>query len=236
MEEGLRDRMLAYYDERAPEYEEAYTRGTGTASIDDPTVFTTEIAELERVVRGFGRGHLLDLGCGTGYWLPFYVGNCSRITLFDQSERMLAECRLKFSRLGAGDRCSFVRGDVFEHQFPDCAHDSALVGFLFSHLSDEQEERVMRVLRRTLRDNARVLILESAWTDLRARFNQKAERQARRLNDGTEFFIYKRYISRADIAAWGTKYGLTASIEYFGDALCAISVRFPRGSAAPDLP
>ena len=31
--------MLAYYDERAPEYEEAYTIGTGTASIPDPEVF-----------------------------------------------------------------------------------------------------------------------------------------------------------------------------------------------------
>jgi hypothetical protein len=31
--------MLRYYDERALEYDEAYTRGTGTASIPDPAVF-----------------------------------------------------------------------------------------------------------------------------------------------------------------------------------------------------
>jgi len=165
MDKGLRNRMLAYYDERASEYEEAYTHGTGTASIDVPAVFTAEIAELERVVRGFGRGHLLDLACGTGYWLPHYVGNCSRVTLFDQSEKMLAECRRKISRLGAADQCSLVRGDVFE-------------------------------------------------------------RQARRLNDGTEFDIYKRYISRTDIADWGAKHRLTSSIEYFGDALCAVSFSF----------
>jgi ubiquinone/menaquinone biosynthesis C-methylase UbiE len=226
MDERLRDHMLAYYDERAPEYEEAYTRGTGTASIDDPTVFTAEIAELERIVRGFGRGHLLDLACGTGYWLPHYLGNCSGVTLFDQSEGMLAECRLKIRRLGAADRCSIVRADVFEHQFPGSAHDSALVGFLLSHLADEQEQAVMKILRQTLCDNARVLILESAWTDLRAKFNQKAGRQARRLNDGTEYDIYKRYISRADISAWGSKHGVTPNIEYFGEALCAVSLSF----------
>jgi len=95
MDDGLRDRMLAYYNERASEYEEAYTRGTGTASITDPAVFTTEIAVLEDIVRGFGRGHLLDVACGTGYWLPHYIANCSRITLFDQSEQMLAECESK---------------------------------------------------------------------------------------------------------------------------------------------
>jgi SAM-dependent methyltransferase len=225
MNENLRDRMLAYYDERAREYEEAYTRGTGTASIDDPTVFTGEIAELERIVRGFGCGHLLDLACGTGYWMPHYLANCSRVTLFDQSENMLAECRLKIRRLGAADRCSTVRGDAFAHQFQRAAYDSALVGFLFSHLTEEQEQVVMQVLRQTLRASAPVLILESAWTGLRARFNEKAGRQGRRLNDGAEFDIYKRYISRADIAAWGAKYELASNIEYFGAALCAVSVR-----------
>ena len=84
----------------------------------------------------------------------------------------------------------------------------------------------MHVLRQTLRPDARILILESAWTDLRAKFNEKAERQLRRLNDGTEFPIYKRYISREDIAAWEAKYGLRASIEHFGEALCAVSVSF----------
>jgi SAM-dependent methyltransferase len=170
MDDGLRDRMLAYYNERASEYEEAYTRGTGTASITGPAVFTTEIAVLEDIVRGFGRGHLLDVACGTGYWLPNYIGNCSRVTLFDQSERMLAECESKVARL----------------------------------------------------------ILESAWTDLRAKFNEKVGRQLRRLNDGTEFHIYKRCISREDIAAWDRKYGLTSNIEHFGDALCAVSVSFAK--------
>jgi len=226
MDDDLRDRMLAYYNERAPDYEEAYTRGTGTASITDPTVFTNEIEVLEGIVRGFGRGHLLDVACGTGYWLPHYVGNCSRVTLFDQSERMLAECALKRDRSNAADRCSLVRGDVFDYRFPPAAHDSALVGFLLSHLSDEQEHLLMHVLRQTLRPDARILILESAWTDLRAKFNEKAERQLRRLNDGTEFPIYKRYIGRDDIAAWDRKYGLMTRIEHFGEALCAVSACF----------
>ena len=38
--------MLAYYDQRAPEYEEAYTLGTGTASIQDPEVFKAEARVL----------------------------------------------------------------------------------------------------------------------------------------------------------------------------------------------
>ena len=62
--------MLAYYDERAPEYEEAYTRGTGTASIPDPEVFKAEARAMEDIVARVVHGRVMDLACGTAYWLP----------------------------------------------------------------------------------------------------------------------------------------------------------------------
>jgi hypothetical protein len=52
--------MLAYYDERAPEYEEAYTRGTGTASIPESEVFKAEARELARVVGRIVHGRVMD--------------------------------------------------------------------------------------------------------------------------------------------------------------------------------
>jgi ubiquinone/menaquinone biosynthesis C-methylase UbiE len=223
---GLRQNMLAYYNERAPEYEEAYTLGTGTASITDPKVFTTEIATLAGIVSGFGNGHLLDLACGTGYWLPHYIPNCSRVTLFDQSENMLAECERRASALGVAHRCALIRGDVFHYDFTSDAYDCTLIGFLLSHLSEADEAVVFEVVRRCLRPSGRLLILDSAWTELRARFNQKEERQERRLKDGTRFEIYKRYLDRQDIARWEEKYRLNVRIEHFGAAFCAVLGRF----------
>ena len=104
--------MLAYYNERASEYEEAYTLGTGTASIPDPSVFTTEVQSLASHVKRLARGRPIDVACGTGYWLPHYAPSCSSITLFDQSEAMLAECRKKIDALAIGDRCTLLRGDL----------------------------------------------------------------------------------------------------------------------------
>ncbi len=52
----------------------------------------------------------------------------------------------------------------------------------------------------------RFLILESAWSSERARFNTKIERQERQLNDGTRFDIYKRYFGQQDISQWETTY------------------------------
>jgi demethylmenaquinone methyltransferase/2-methoxy-6-polyprenyl-1,4-benzoquinol methylase len=218
--------MLRYYDERAPEYEEAYVLGTGTASIPDPNVFQVEATLLAGVIERLAHGRLIDLACGTAYWLPHYAERCSGMTLFDQSERMLDECRKKIARLGIVDRCSIIRGDFFESDFDRDSYDCALVGFFLSHLTDAQEPRLFDALRGMLNASGRFLILDSVWSPERARFNAKDEHQQRRLNDGTSFQVYKRYLDRTDIRGWLNKYDLEISIEHFGTAFFAVSGRF----------
>jgi ubiquinone/menaquinone biosynthesis C-methylase UbiE len=226
MDATLRQRMLAYYNERAPEYEDAYTLGTGTASIPDPGVFVTEAKLLTEIVREFAEGRMIDLACGTGYWLPSYAERCSHITLFDQSEKMLAECRRKLDRLDLGDRSVAIQGDFFDYEFGSIRYDCALVGFFLSHLTESQEPRLFDALRAMLGSSGRFLLLDSAWSDERARFNNKTERQQRHLNDGTSFEIYKRYCDQADVLGWATKYGATLRMEHFGTAFFAVSGRF----------
>ena len=224
--------MLTYYDERAPEYEEAYTLGTGTASIPDSEVFKAEARVLAGVVGRFAHGRIMDLACGTAYWLPHYALHCSRITLFDQSDRMLAEGRAKAHRLGIIDRCDFVHGDFFAHEFDQAAYDTALVGFFLSHLTDAQERLLFEALRTMLDSSGRFLILDSAWSSERSKFNAKVERQPRRLNDGTVFEIYKRYCDQADISRWGREYDVKLDVEHFGPAFYAVSGTFGESSGS----
>ena len=119
---------------------------------------------------------------------------------------MLDECRKKTDALGVTDRCTVVQADVSRRTSAERAYDCALVGFLLSHLTEEQEQLVFEKLGRMLDASGRFLILDSAWSPERARFNAKIERQERRLNDGSRFEIYKRYIDRSDIHQWATKY------------------------------
>ncbi len=224
----LRQQMLAYYNERASEYEEAYTRGTGTASIADSEVFKAEARILENIVARVVQGSVIDLACGTAYWLPHYAASCSNITFFDQSDRMLAEARAKAGGLGILARCEFVQGDFFEHDFVRQSHDTALVGFFLSHLTEAQEGVLFDALRRWTASAGRFLILDSAWSPQRARFNSKIERQPRQLTDGTPFEIYKRYFDRDDISRWAQEHDLTLRIEYFGHAFYAVSGVFNR--------
>jgi ubiquinone/menaquinone biosynthesis C-methylase UbiE len=223
MDLDLRDSMRRYYDERASEYEEAYLLGTGTASIPDPEVFRREVSLVADAVDRFASGRLIDLACGTGYWLRFYAAHCSSITLIDQSPRMLDECRKKVMALNVASRTTVILGDVFEHAFTPRAYDAALIGFLISHLSEGEEQQLFDRLKALLSEGGRFLILDSAWSLARARFNTKVGRQQRRLNDGTSFEIYKRYIDRQDILDWTTKYDVAVSIEHFGNAFVVVS-------------
>ena len=181
MDADLRQRMLAYYDERAHEYDEAYTLGTGTASIADPEVFKTEARVLSGIVGQVAHGRIMDLACGTAYWLSDYASNCSR---------------------------------------------TVLVGFLLSHVTDAQEPLLFDAVRTLLDSSGRFLILDSAWSSERAKFNARVERQPRRLNDGTAFEIYKRYCDRGDISRWSRDYGVRLNIEHFGPAFYAVSGAF----------
>jgi ubiquinone/menaquinone biosynthesis C-methylase UbiE len=226
MDPGLRDSMFRYYDERASEYEEAFVLGTGTASMPDRDVFRREASILTGIVERFARGRMVDLACGTGYWLPFYAARCTSITLIDQAPRMLDQCRKKMAVPGAPGQMIVVQGDVLEHPFGPRTFDSALIGFLISHLSEDEERRLFEHLKGMLDTDGRFLIFDSAWSLERARFNAKVERQQRRLKDGNAFEIFKRYIDRQDIDEWNTKYGVTTTIEHFGTAFIAVSGQF----------
>jgi len=132
----------------------------------------------------------------------------------------------KVDRLGLIDRCVFLREDLFEHEFEQGGYDTALVGFLLSHLTEAQEHSLFDALRTMLDSSGRFLILDSAWSPERATVNHKVEHQPRRLNDGTTFEIYKRYCDRDDIARWAAQYSVEMYLEHFGPAFYAVSGAF----------
>ena len=117
---------------------------------------------------------------------------------------MLEECERKVLTLGIADRCILVRGDALDYNFVPDTYDSALVGFFLSHIPEDQEAALFESIGAMLRPSGQLLILDSAWTERRARYNQKVERQERRLNDGTRFEIYKRYLTETTSRAGGT--------------------------------
>jgi ubiquinone/menaquinone biosynthesis C-methylase UbiE len=219
MDEQLVQEMLLYYDERAEEYDQVY-EGKEPAIQRYSDEYADDVAEISRMVAGFGRGHLIDIACGTGFWAPYYARNCERFTFVDQSEGMLAECKKRIESLGLTGVSRFVQGNVFGVALEPATYDCALVGFLLSHLTSEQEDALFEKLRQILKPAAQLMIIDSYWSE-RRKSRKKEGVTERTLNDGRVFTIYKKYFDKADIEAMLERHRFKLKSLHVGDMFIA---------------
>lgn len=190
------DRMsdfFRYYDERASEYDQIYS--AGGPAIPLPDAYARDVREIAAICSRYGSGHLADIGCGTGYWLAYYYRNCEEITLIDQSRNMLIACQARAAQFERETKVNYVKGDFFKIRFLKESFDSAVAAFFISHLDDEGMDVFFRKVMGSLRPGAAFLWIDGAWTEERAKYRAKDGTQLRKLEDGREFSIYKRYFT-----------------------------------------
>ena len=211
--------MMSYYDERAEEYDEIYL-GKNHTTID-ADVYRKDVAKVSEMVSRFGKGHLIDIACGAGFWLPNYARNCNQITFLDQSARMLSKCKDRVEELGLADISSFIQGDFLDIKLETSKYDCALVGFLLSHLTLEQQKTFFRKLEDNLKANPQLMFIESAWNKRRQRYQEKEGVQERVLNNGRIFRVYKRYFDKPAVEEMFEWYKFEVISYYTGEAIIA---------------
>ncbi len=207
--------MNEYYNERAAEFDEIYTLGKPPGAVTDPELYMEEARSLGQLVREHCRGSVLDIPCGTGYWLQFYAANCSSITLVDQSENMLGEGREKALAHGVEPITRVMMSDALEVPLEDRSFDTVLVGFFLSHVTDSQMGPFLHRLRNALKPSGRVLIMDSSWTRYRGSRPREGT-TVRTLNDGRQFEIYKRYFERDDFDRFSDSCEMDFTVQYEG--------------------
>ena len=211
--------LMEYYDERAPEYDEVYLgRSPG---MPEPQAYRQDVDAIKKICGDFGRGHLIDIGCGTGYWLPYYAENCTEITLVDQSRSMLMECRKKAKESLEPEKVHFVKGNFFDIRFLSKIFDCAVIAFLISHLIEEDENTFFKKFKMIMRPKADVLWIDSTWSQLRSKHRDKEGHQNRTLRDGRSFRIFKRYFEEQDLRVILKKHSLKLRSLYMGDVFFA---------------
>lgn len=170
--------MKAYYDARAPEYDEWY-EGTGGFAERDRPAWRELLDELAATLRSLPPALTLDVACGTGYatrWLP------GEITGLDQSDRMLA---IAAQRL---PEARFVQGDALALPFEDGAFERVATMSFYGHLEGAEPTRFLAEARRVASE---LVVVDAA---LRAEVAPE-ERQERELRDGSRWSVYKRYFT-----------------------------------------
>jgi demethylmenaquinone methyltransferase/2-methoxy-6-polyprenyl-1,4-benzoquinol methylase len=174
----------AYYDTRAPEYDDWYL-GTGLFADRDRPGWDAELAELAAVIETLPPGRTLDVACGTGFLTRHLRG---AVVGLDQSMRMLDEAARQ------APNASFVQGDGLVLPFPNESFSRIVTSHFYGHLRKPEREAFLSETRRVAGE---LVVVDSS----RADSDLDDDVQERVLNDGTRWEVYKRWFTGASLAA-----------------------------------
>ena len=175
--------MKAYYDRRAPEYDDWYLGGGRFAERERPG-WHEEVAALGETLAALQPARTLDVACGTGFLTRFLPGE---VVALDQSASMLEQAAEQ-----APD-ATYLQGDALALPFADGAFERVFTGHFYGHLDGEQRERFLREARRVAGE---LVVVDSA---LRPDVEPE-EQQERILDDGSRWEVYKRYFEAEGLA------------------------------------
>lgn len=178
------DRMRAYYDRRAREYDDWWL-GTGLFAVRERPGWQEEVGQLVQVVGDLPAARVLDVACGTGFLTRHLHGE---VVALDQSEAMteIAAARVPHARV--------LQADAVPLPFADGAFDRLFTSHFYGHLLPEEREAFAAEARRVARQ---LVVVDSA---LREGVGLEGW-QERVLNDGSRHRVYKRFFTATSLTA-----------------------------------
>jgi ubiquinone/menaquinone biosynthesis C-methylase UbiE len=176
--------VKAYYEARAPEYDDWWL-GTGLFADRDRPGWDDERRALIAAVASLPPARTLDVACGTGFLTQHLPGAATGL---DQSASMLELAAARVPDAG------FVQSDALRLPFADGAFERVFTSHFYGHLEDPERERFLAEARRV---GAELVVVDSALRD----DVDPAEWQERELEDGSRWDVYKRYFRPQGLAA-----------------------------------
>jgi demethylmenaquinone methyltransferase/2-methoxy-6-polyprenyl-1,4-benzoquinol methylase len=193
------DSMVAYYEARAPEYDDWYLRrGRYSHGPIHDAAWNAELDGAGTWLDGLPfRGEIVELAAGTGWWSPLLASK-GELSIYDAAEAPLdrARERLVAHRLRAHIH---VRDAWAE---PDRRVDGLFCGFWLSHVERDRTAEFLALVRRWLKPGGLFALIDSLPDPQSGAADHPAnvgDTSVRRLEDGREFTIVKVYREPADI-------------------------------------
>jgi ubiquinone/menaquinone biosynthesis C-methylase UbiE len=172
----------AYYDRRAPEYDDWYLGRGGFAARERPG-FDEELAAVLTTLECLPPARTLDVACGTGF-LTRHLGGT--VTALDRSARMLAVAARRLPR------ATLVEGDGLALPFEADAFERVVTGHFYGHLDHAQRLTFVREARRVAPE---LVVVDAS----RGHSEVDEEWSRRTLDEGSTWEVYKRYFAPADL-------------------------------------
>jgi demethylmenaquinone methyltransferase/2-methoxy-6-polyprenyl-1,4-benzoquinol methylase len=141
-----------YYARRAPEYDRIYERPERQADLGRIQTWLGLQFQGRRV---------LDVACGTGYWMPFIAAHAESLWGIDAAEATLQIARGR--AVPPGCHLRFDTGDAYAlpRAQPPC--NAAFAGFWISHVPRVQLRGFLRGLHAVLEPGSPVVFLDNLY-------------------------------------------------------------------------
>lgn len=223
MEHAALKQQLDYYRARAGEYDAWWFRtGRYDRGPEANAAWFSEVAKLEAALGRFApRGEVLELACGTGLWTRHLVAHADRVTAVDGAPEVLAINRTRTETLGAS--VAYMEADLFGWEPPRHAFDACVFAFWLSHVPEDRFAPFWAMVSAALRPGGRVLLIDSQRAprskarDHTMLAEVDASTEHRRLDDGREFEIIKRYYDPATLAEQLAELGWRSEVHSTGE-------------------
>jgi ubiquinone/menaquinone biosynthesis C-methylase UbiE len=176
--------VKAYYDRRAPEYDD-WWYGTGRFADRERPGWREERDALERTLADLPPARTLDVACGTGFLTRRLPGS---VVGLDQSESMLEIAREQ------APEASFVRGEALALPFADASFERVFTAHFYGHLQEAERVRFLAEARRVAGE---LVVVDSAMRD----GVEREGVQTRILEDDSRWTVFKRYFTAPELAA-----------------------------------
>jgi demethylmenaquinone methyltransferase/2-methoxy-6-polyprenyl-1,4-benzoquinol methylase len=203
--------MLAYYQARAPEYDDWYLRrGRYARGPIHDAAWNSELDAAGRWLDGLPiRGEIVELAAGTGWWSPLLASK-GELSLYDGAPAPLDRARERL--VAHGLRAHLHVRDAWAE--PDRTVDAVFTGFWLSHVPRERLDGFLRIVRRWLRPGGTFAFIDSKLDPQSSAVDHPApadERSVRRLDDGREFTVVKVFYEPAELEAAVARAGFEAA-------------------------
>ncbi len=147
--------LIAYYQARAPEYDDWYLRrGRYEHGPIHDTAWNAELDAAGRWLDGLPLGgRIVELAAGTGWWSPLLASKAAELTLYDAAEAPLARARERL--VAHGLRAHLHVRDAWAPPEGDPA-DGLFAGFWLSHVPRDRTAAFLDLAGRWLTPGGRI--------------------------------------------------------------------------------
>lgn len=203
--------QVRYYRERAGEYDDWwYRRGRYDRGPEQNAAWEADVSALEARIDSLGlTGDVLELACGTGLWTQRLVRTAGSLTAVDAAPEVLALNRERIGDAGV----EYRQADLFAWEPPRAAFDVCFFSFWLSHVPPERFAAFWSRVAGALRPGGCAVLIDSGPDPTAVARDASADRTLRRLADGREFRIIKRYHEPAALEAELAGLGWSARAE-----------------------